>query len=198
MTTQEEPTAHLMKIPTAEVDWTLDDKLHNIVLGMTIGDLNNYCEETLTCSTEKYWLSHTIRNAIATMDIKAMQTIAQRLDGGIPEKKNRNKYANYIGSFLEDVLKLPIDEVRILRYEDPVYMAIAKAIVHISLQAATDSQAQRDKNIATEMIFDRCAGRVLEPVKDQVTPKYIEPKWMQQGLPESQEEEKPLGDDGVS
>lgn len=183
MTTQE-PTAYLMKIPTAEVNWDIDDKLHNIVLGMTIGSLNQYCESTYTQgTTEKYWLSHIIRDAIAQMDIKAIQTIATRLDGGIPDKKNRDKYANYIGSFIDDVLKLPVDEVRMLRYEDPVFVALAKAIVHISLQVPKDSQAARDKNIATEMIFDRCGGRVPEPTKTTEEVAYIEPKWMQQELP---------------
>lgn len=188
MTTQE-PTAQLMKVPTAEVDWDIDDRLHNIVLGMTIGTLNQYCENAIANSTtEKYWLSHVIRDAIAQKDIKAIQTIATRLDGGIPDKKDRKKYANYIGSFLDDVMKLPIDEVRILRYEDPVFMALAKAIFHISLQVPSDSQAARDKNIAIEMIFDRCGGRRAEPTKTLIEAKYVEPKWMKQGLPEKGED----------
>lgn len=176
-----------MKIPTADLGFTIDDKLHNIVLGMTLGQLNSYCENAQLVSTEKYWLSHTIRDAIALMDIRQIQTVIQRLDGGVPTKENRDKYANYLGSFLEDVSKLPVYETKQLRLEDPVYLCLAKAIYHISLMNPQNPQQQRDKNTATEIIFDRCGGRVSEPVKELVDVTYTQPKWMKKSLPESKE-----------
>lgn len=158
-----------------------DEKLREIILGMTIGELNTVCESYYgKTMTSKYWISTVVRDAIAQLDIAAIKTIIQRLDGGVPDKKNRDNYANYIGMFLEEVMSYPIEEVRVLRFDDNVYIALAKAILHISLQKPIDNNARRDKNLATEIIFERCGGRVSEPVKELMDVRYVEPDWMNQ------------------
>jgi len=130
-----------------------------------------------------FWITSLIWNAVFEKDIDAIEQIVSRVDGGIPDAKERDLYANYFGAALDDVLSLTDSGQCHLFPDDPVIIALAKCAVAISLTPAADNvQAIKAKNKAIALIFDRAEGRKSAPVARSEIVSFTDPAWMK-GLP---------------
>ena len=139
-------------------------------------------------SSRDFLLYVLIRDAVFEKNIQAIDRIIQRVDGAVPNEKDRDRYANIIGDAIEDVLDYESLELagEVLP-SDPTIIAIAKTLFRISVDpAGKNVQAMKDKAKAMDIIFQRTGGRKSEPTKERHELKYVDPDWMG-SLPEGSE-----------
>lgn len=167
-----------------DYDTTLDNYMANVCLFRTMGDVVKSRE--VATNAKQYTVNSMIFNAVAEKDVDLIRTIALRIDGTVPEEDKREGYANIFGDALEDVLEMPLsDQLNIKSYDPPV-IAMAKALVYIGTQPCGSNYAKRkERNLAAQMILERCGGRKVQPTRPELTVEYVEPEWMQ--LPTSEE-----------
>ena len=124
-------------------------------------------------------------DALNELDVGAIEQIIKRVDGAVPDERERDKYANLIGDALEDVLDHQyIDEVYTQDPRDITVITLAKALYIIATRpCGNDPQKRRDRAKAMEIIFQRTGGRKNIPVKEVTEHRFVDADWMA-GLPE--------------
>lgn len=174
-----------------EYDTTLDNYMADVCIMRTMGDVVHARE--VATNAKQYTVNSMIYNAVFEMDVDLIRTIALRIDGTVPDEDKRDGYANIIGAALEDVLSYEhADQMKVVPSDPPV-IAMAKALVYIGTQPCGSNYAKRkERNLAAQMILERCGGRKVQPARMEATIEYVEPEWMQ--LP-NQEEGRQDGDD---
>ena len=178
-------------VPIREYDTTLDNYMADVCLFRTMGDVVRSRE--IATNAKQYTVNSMIYNAVFELDVDLIRTIALRIDGTVPEENRREGYANIIGDALEDVLSYSrADQMKVVPSDPPV-VAMAKALVYIGTQPCGSNYAKRkERNLAAQMILERCGGRKVEPTRADRTIEYVEPEWMQ--LPATGED----GENGTS
>lgn len=146
-------------------------------------------------NAKQYTVACMVFNAVFELDVDLIRTIALRIDGTIPEEDKRDGYANLIGDALEDVLSYENPaSMQVFDYDTPI-IAMAKALVYIGTQPCGSNYAKRkERNLAAQMILERCGGRKVGPTRVDHQIEYVEPEWMQ--LAEAKEEEDGSADAG--
>lgn len=167
-------------------DVSLDGYMADVCLFRTMGDVVKSRE--VATNAKQYAVNSMIFNAVFEMDVDLIRTIALRIDGTVPEEDKRAGYANIIGAALEDVLSYePADQLKVVPNDPPV-IAMAKALVYIGTQPCGSNYAKRkERNLAAQMILERCGGRKVQPTRIEAQIEYVEPEWMQLGQPEGQD-----------
>lgn len=175
-------TSDTQIVPTREYDTTLDNYMADVCLFRTMGDVVKSRE--IATNAKQYTVNSMIYNAVFELDVDLIRTIALRIDGTVPEEDKREGYANIIGDALEDVLSYSrADQMKVVPSDPPV-VAMAKALVYIGTQPCGSNYAKRkERNLAAQMILERCGGRKVQPTRADRTIEYVEPEWMQ--LPET-------------
>jgi hypothetical protein len=142
----------------------------------------------IAMNAKQYTVATMIFNAIFECDIDLIRTIALRIDGTVPEEDKRDGYANLIGDALEDVLSYEHANQMEVSHLDTPLIAMAKAIVYTGTQPAGSNYAKRkERNLAAQMIFERCGGRKVQPTRNDRQIEYVEPEWMQLQQPKDEE-----------
>ena len=168
-------------------DTTLDNYMADVCLFRTMGDVVHSRE--VATNAKQYTVNSMIFNAVFEMDVDLIRTIALRIDGTVPEENKRAGYANIFGAALEDVLSYDrADQLKVVPSDPPV-IAMAKALVYIGTQPCGSNYAKRkERNLAAQMILDRCGGKKVQPARLEATIEYVEPEWMQLSAPEEGQE----------
>lgn len=184
----------IVKIRGWDYDKSLDDYLTDACMLKTMGDIVRARESSQ--NAKAYTLAQIIYNAVFEMDIDLIRTIALRIDGTIPEESKRDGYANIIGDAIEDVMSYSKEEaMEIHEYDTPV-IAMAKALVYVGTQPCGNNYAKRkERNLAAQMILERCGGRKVEPTRVEAQIEYVEPEWMKLGQPEMEDEDEQEGEE---
>lgn len=185
MKEQENSTTNDTQIVSVrQYDTTLDNYMADVCLLRTMGDVVHARE--VATNAKQYTVNSMIYNAVFEMDVDLIRTIALRIDGTVPEEDKREGYANIIGAALEDVLSYErADQMKVVPSDPPV-IAMAKALVYIGTQPCGSNYAKRkERNLAAQMILERCGGRKVQPARLEASIEYVEPEWMQ--LPAQEE-----------
>lgn len=163
-------------------DTTLDNYLANTCLGMTMGDVVR--SRDIAINAKQYTAASMIYNAVFEMDVDLIRTIALRIDGTVPDEDKRKGYANIMGEALEDVLSYEQAQQLKVTPNDPPIIAMAKALVYVGTQPCGSNYAKRkERNLAAQMILERCGGRKVQPTRVEAQIEYVEPEWMQLSSP---------------
>lgn len=171
-------------VSTRSYDTTLDGYMADVCLLRTMGDVVRSRE--VATNVKQLTVNSMIFNAVFEQDVDLIRTIALRIDGTIPEEDKRAGYANIFGEALEDVLNRDVTDQMNIVPNDPPIIAMAKALVYIGTQPCGGNYAKRkERNLAAQMILERCGGRKVEPTRLEATIEYVEPEWMQ--LPSTEE-----------
>lgn len=171
-------TTGIVKIKGWDYDQSLDDYLTDVCLLRTMGDVVKSRESAQ--NAKAYTLAQIIYNAVFEMDVDLIRTIILRIDGTIPVEDTREGYANIMGDALEDVLSYSKAEQMEIREYDTPLIAMAKALVYIGTQPCGNNYAKRkERNLAAQMILERCGGRKVQPTRLDAQIEYVEPEWMQ-------------------
>lgn len=172
-------------------NFTLDGYLADVCILKTMGDVVR--SRDIATNAKQYAVLSMIYNAVFEADVDLIRTIIQRVDGTVPDEDKRNGYANIMGAALEDVLSYDHAAMLNVVPEDPPIIAMAKALVFIGTQPCGSNYAKRkERNLAAQMILDRCGGRKVQPTRLEAQIEYVEPEWMQLG----QAEERDGDEDG--
>lgn len=177
-------------------DTTLDNYLTNVCLSKTMGDVVR--SRDIAQNAKQYTVASLIFNAVFEMDVDLIRTIALRIDGTVPEEDKREGYANILGDAIEDVLSYEQAVQLQVVPQDPPVIAMAKALVFVGTQPCGSNYAKRkERNLAAQMILERTGGRKVQPTKNQIETRYVEPEWMQfttaEGDNDGQEKEATAG-----
>lgn len=164
---------------------TLDEYLSMLCLERTIGEVVMLRERAT--NAKQYWAASLIVDAVFEYDIGLIEQIATRIDGTVPQDKDRDKFANIVGDALDDIMEYESKELLTLWPEDKTIIALAKAIYFISIDhPGTNVNKRKEKHKAVDLVLNRLGGRKTEPVRELVLPNYVEPEWM--SLPAGKEE----------
>lgn len=180
-------------VPIRQYDTTLDNYMAEVCLMRTMGDVVHSRE--VATNAKQYTVNSMVFNAVFEKDVDLIRTIALRIDGTVPEEDKRDGYANLIGAAIEDVLSYErADQMKVVPSDPPV-IAMAKALVYIGTQPCGSNYAKRkERNLAAQMILERCGGRKVQPKRNDLQIEYVEPEWMQ--LPATEGEPDAGGDEG--
>lgn len=117
-----------------------------------------------------YLVCRLFTDAIFSQDIRAIQLIINRIDGGLPKDIEIDDYQTLFSDCLNELMTYPVDERLQLVPEDTVMMALCKSLYYLSVQdiywdesnqrlrrPSTDKKNERDA--AMRMILERTGGR---------------------------------------
>lgn len=192
-----ESTEMILLPEKGQYDTTLDNYLTNVCLMRTMGDVARARE--VATNAKQYTVASMIFNAVIECDVDLIRTIALRIDGTIPEEDKRDGFANLIGAAIEDVLSYDQAEQMQVSSEDLPIIAMAKALVYAATQPCGGNYAKRkERNLAAQMILERCGGRKVSPTRIEARIEYVEPEWMKLGPMEENDDgqEKEEVDEG--
>lgn len=170
-------------------DWNkpgmLDDYITRMCLEQTMGDVIRMRETSSNART--FFAASLIVNAVLERDTAAITQIISRIDGAVPDSKERKDFANYFGNALEDVMDYPRKEQTLISPDDLAIIALAKIIYQMSVTNPGNNVALRkEKSVAIDIVLTRTGGKIPAPVRKTVEKRFAEPAWMQQ-LPEGDE-----------
>lgn len=133
----------------------------------------------------QYLVARLFTDAVFNQDIRAIQLIINRVDGGLPKDTELDSYRTQFGDCLATVVAVPDGSYLKIMPDDTVMMALCKSLYDI---ATTDiywdydkqrkrrpSDAQkRDRDAAMRMVLERTGGRktMVEKTvdrKDEIT-----------------------------
>ena len=155
----------------------LDAYIASICLEHTVGETLSMMETAHNART--CWAATLISRAIYDRDMGAISQIVTRIDGTVPESKERSSFAKIMGDALNDVLDYTDIEEMTIFPDDPVIIALAKVVIWISVsEPGNNFSKKKEKQQAIEMVLQRTGGRKSEPTRNLLDTKFVEPDWM--------------------
>lgn len=132
-----------------------------------------------TQNAASYLVCRLLTDAIFSQDIRAIQLIINRVDGGLPKDVEVSDYQTQFSDCLEELMRSTRSEQLSVRPEDSVMMGICKALFSLATQdiywnertgtmrrrPPTDLKQERDA--AMRIILERLGGRKTLVVKKE-------------------------------
>lgn len=118
----------------------------------------------------EFLVSRLFTDAVFNQDIRSIQLIINRIDGGLPKDTEVDLYKTQFGDCLEEIMKMPDGEQLKVKPEDTVMLALCKSLYSIATEdlywdmehdrkrRPTDAQ-KRDRDAAMRMVLERTGGR---------------------------------------
>lgn len=164
----------------ANQEQNLDEYTSTVCLTRTVSNVLKQRETAGNART--YFVANLIFSAIFEKDIGLIDTIARRIDGTVPTTVERDSFANIMGDAIDDVLDMDKAEQTMIRPEDPVVIALAKVVFYVANAPTKGNPTlKREKQKAVDMIYERTNGRRIEPVRLEISTKYIDQDWITDG-----------------
>lgn len=162
---------------TSPESGSLDEYISSLCLTKTIGDVV-LLREAAT-NARAFFATSLIFHAVFDKDMGALDQIANRIDGTVPDRRDRDRFANIMGDALEDVLEYArMDQTQIFP-DDPTIIALAKTVLSVSwMEVGRNPTAKKDRQKAIEMVLQRTGGRKTEPTAVLELVEYVDPDWM--------------------
>lgn len=140
-------------------------------------------------SAAAYLVSRLFTDAIFSQDIRAMQLIINRVDGGLPKDVEVHDYRTEFSDCLNEIMAMERgDQLRLLP-QDTVMMALCKSLYALSVQdiywdeakgrmrrPSTDRKQERDA--ALRMVLERTGGRKTLVAKADAREELVEADWV--------------------
>jgi hypothetical protein len=160
------------------------------------GRIPRVLDVSLNPTAANYLVSRLFTDAIFNQDIRVIQQIITRIDGGLPKDEDLSHYQTYFGDCINEVLEMDsADQMKIVP-EDTVMMAMCKSLYDLAVQdiywddekqckCKPSSDKKQERDAAMRIILERCGGRKTQTVvkKDQET--YGIASWITKNLPEA-------------
>lgn len=136
-----------------------------------------------------YLVCRLFTDAIFSQDIRAIQLIINRVDGGLPKDVEVGEYQTQFSDCLNEIMSLTDGERLKVRPDDTVMMALCKALYALSVQdiywdprrgrvrrPSTDRKQERDS--ALRMVLERTGGRKTLVATREVREEVEEADWI--------------------
>ena len=117
-----------------------------------------------------YLVSRLYTDAIFSQDIRCIQLIINRIDGGLPKDTDVAQYRTDFGDCLNAVMAMDrVDQVKVMP-DDTVMMALCKSLFQIATEdiywdaehgrkRRPSDTAKRDRDAAMRIVLERTGGR---------------------------------------
>lgn len=142
-----------------------------------------------TASAATYLVCRLFTDAIFSEDIRAIQLIINRVDGGLPKDVEVNDYQTQFSDCLNRIMTVTDGSQLKVLPGDTVMMALCKALYALATQdiywdashgkmrrPSTDKKQERDA--ALRMVLERAGGRKTLVVSGQVKDEIQEADWI--------------------
>lgn len=151
--------------------------------GMTVGDVHYTIGMMGARNAADYLVARLFTDAVFSDDIRSIQLIINRIDGGLPKDTEVAFYQTEFGDCLNAVMQMTSDEQTRLKPDDTVMMALCKNLYQMAVQdiywnadlgrARRPSEAQKkERDAALRMVLERTGGRKtlidVKPDKEEV------------------------------
>lgn len=192
--------------------YNLDDEIRSMA-HMTMGQVVYVTEHGIpnlglpnSDSNAKQWLaSRMFTDAVLNQDIRVIQTIINRIDGGLPKDIDIDNYQTLFGDTLNEVLEMKSDAQMTVRPEDTVMMALCKSLYSIAVKdiyhktsdkggsLATvkinpSTEAKQARDAALRLVLERAGGRKTSIPNQKELQEVNVADWIKKSLPTATEE----------
>lgn len=117
-----------------------------------------------------YLVSRLFTDAVFSNDIRSIQLIINRIDGGLPKDVDVARYQTEFGDCLNAIMKMTNDEQTKVVPEDTVMMALCKSLYYIATQDIfwdhdklrkknPSDSVKKERDAALRMVLERTGGR---------------------------------------
>lgn len=117
-----------------------------------------------------FLVSRLFTDAVFSQDIRAIQLIVNRIDGGLPRDVDVDRYRTQFGDCLNEVMSMTRAEQLKVIPDDSVMMALCKSLYQLATQdiywdygkgrSRRPSDAQKkERDAALRMVLERTGGR---------------------------------------
>lgn len=142
----------------------------------------------------EYLVARLFTDAVFSQDIRAIQLIINRIDGGLPKDVDVDRYKTEFGDCINEVMQMTDDEQTKLKPDDSVMMALCKSLYQMAVQdiywnaelgmpRRPSESVKKERDAALRMVLERSGGRkTLTDIPVEVEDVEIAP-WIA-GLPE--------------
>ena len=118
----------------------------------------------------EYLVARLFTDAVFSDDIRSIQLIINRIDGGLPKDTEVALYQTEFGDCLNKVMDMPTEEQVKVMPDDTVMMALCKSLYQIAVKDIywnPDAQmprrpsdsAKKERDAAMRMVLERVGGR---------------------------------------
>ncbi len=117
-----------------------------------------------------YLVSRLFTDAVFSQDIRSIQLIINRIDGGLPKDTEVENYRTQFGDCLNEIMAMTSSEQFTVEPDDTVMMALCKSLYYLATQdiywdpkklrgrRPTDTQ-KKERDAALRMVLERTGGR---------------------------------------
>lgn len=142
----------------------------------------------------EFLVARLFTDAVFSDDIRSIQLIINRIDGGLPKDVDVDRYQTEFGDCLNKVMSMTRAEQTQIEPEDSVMMALCKSLYQMAVQdiywddvagmrRRPSEAAKKERDAALRMVLERTGGRkTLTDIPVQVEDVEIAP-WIAE-LPE--------------
>lgn len=117
-----------------------------------------------------FLVSRLFTDAVFSQDIRAIQLIINRIDGGLPKDVDVDRYQTEFGDCLNEIMLMEDSRQAMVEPEDTVMMALCKSLYHLATQdiywnaekhcSRTPSESvKKERDAALRMVLERTGGR---------------------------------------
>lgn len=117
-----------------------------------------------------YLVSRLFTDAVFSNDIRAIQLIINRIDGGLPKDTEVAKYQTEFGDCLNEIMAMTKGDQTKVNPDDTVMMALCKSLYHIATQDIywdaeklksrhPSDSVKKERDAALRMVLERTGGR---------------------------------------
>lgn len=134
-------------------------------------------------------------DAVFNEDIRCIQLIINRIDGGLPKDTEVSQYRSYFTDCVRELMSQPETQRFMVDPEESVMMAIAKSLYNIACEdiywdeiagkpkKPSDTKKQLRDN-AMRMILERAGGRKTKVEIPEEEDVVTTPDWLNKALPD--------------
>lgn len=143
----------------------------------------------------EFLVARLFTDAVFNQDIRAIQTIVNRIDGGLPKDVDVDNYRTLFGDTLAQVMDMDNAERIKVRPDDTVMMALCKSLYTIAVQSiyVNDNGApkrptpeqKKERDAAMKLILDRVGGRKTHIEEHKEKEQVGLQSWIKNALPGS-------------
>lgn len=132
---------------------------NRFMIGMTTGK-----------NAADYLVARLYTDAIFSQDIRCIQLIINRIDGGLPKDTDVAMYRTEFGDCLNEIMKMERNDQTMVKPDDTVMMALCKSLYQIAVQDIywdpdklrkkhPSDSVKKERDAALRMVLERTGGR---------------------------------------
>ena len=117
-----------------------------------------------------FLVSRLFTDAVFSQDIRSIQLIINRIDGGLPKDVDVDKYRTEFGDCLNEIMGMTQNEQMMVKPDDTVMMALCKSLYSIAVNdiywdkeklksKVPSDTVKKERDAALRMVLERTGGR---------------------------------------